>query len=216
MGPKDTYDVLTTKLTVPKLASDGLTWALYQECIINTIMSKKLCQHVVGTAHKPVALVECDGSFFLDDNLLFLLLDKQLEEHEEVMEDWLQKEAMVPDIIYITVDQSTFHQTKEETTTTAIWKKLTSIHGNRDAMFETDLLAQLQNSHFIKNSEVMMHNHLTNLVILMECLNEINCPLSNTSFASYICTSLSLTPSNKPLLTMLTTNAHVTRKPIPS
>ncbi|KAG6893931.1 hypothetical protein C0995_015598, partial [Termitomyces sp. Mi166 len=178
--------------------------------------SKKIRRHVMGTMCKLVALVERDGSFFQDDNLLFLLLDKQLEEHEDAMEDWLQKEATVHDIIYATVDQSTFHQIKGETTATAVWKKLTSIHGNRGAMFKTDLLAWLQNSHFIKNGEVMMCDHLTNLVILKEHLAEINCPLSDASFVSYICTSLSLAPSYKPLLTTLTTNACVTGKPVSS
>ncbi|KAG6858957.1 hypothetical protein C0995_012656, partial [Termitomyces sp. Mi166 len=146
MGAEDTYDISTTKLTILKLVSDGSNWTLYQEHIINRIMSKKICQHVMGTTHKLVALVECDSSFFWDDNLLFLLLDKQLEEHEDAMEDWLQKEATVDDIIYTTVDQSTFHQIKGETTAATIWKKLTSIHSNRGAMFEADLLAQLQSS----------------------------------------------------------------------
>ncbi|KAG6887194.1 hypothetical protein C0995_000514 [Termitomyces sp. Mi166 len=120
MGPEDTYDVSTMKLTVPKLASDGSNWTSYQERIINAIMSKKLHRHVIGTTRKPVALVEHDGSFFWDDNLLLPLSDKQLEEHEDAMEDWLQKEAMVRDIIYATVDQSMFHQIKGEATAAAV------------------------------------------------------------------------------------------------
>ncbi|KAG6881756.1 hypothetical protein C0995_000758, partial [Termitomyces sp. Mi166 len=120
MGPKDTYNVSTMKLTVPKLMSDGLNWTSYQERIINTITSKKLHRHVISTAHKPVVLVKHDSSFFWDDNLLLPLSDKQLEEHEDAMEDWLQKEATVRDIIYTTVDQSTFHQIKGEATATAV------------------------------------------------------------------------------------------------
>ncbi|KAG5719565.1 hypothetical protein E4T56_gene14204 [Termitomyces sp. T112] len=200
MGPKDTYDVLTMKLTVPKLVSDGSNWMLYQEHIINVITSKKLHRHVIGTAHKLVALVKHDGSFFWDDNLLFLLSDKQIEEYKDTMEDWLQKEATI----------------KGETTTTAVWKKLTSIYGNRGAMFETDLLAWLQNSCFIKNGEVMMHNHLANLIILNKCLTEIDCPLSDPSFTSYVHTSLSLAPSYKPHFMTLTANACVTEKPVSS
>ncbi|KAG6887905.1 hypothetical protein C0995_011655 [Termitomyces sp. Mi166 len=169
-----------------------------------------LCQHVIGTAHKLVALVKHDSFFFWD------VQDKQVKEHEDAMEDWLQKEATVHDIIYATVDQFTFHQIQEETTAAAVWKKLTSIHGNRGAMFETDLIAWLQNSCFIENSEVMMHDHLANLVILKEHLVKTSCPLSDASFASYICTSLSLAPSYKPLLTMLTTNACVTEKSVSS
>ncbi|KAG5349753.1 hypothetical protein C0989_002037 [Termitomyces sp. Mn162] len=86
-GPKDTYDVLTTKLTVPKLVSDGLNWTSYQERIINAITSKKLRRHVVGTTRKPAGLVERDDSFFRDDNSLFLPSYKQIKEHEDAMED---------------------------------------------------------------------------------------------------------------------------------
>ncbi|KAG6863103.1 hypothetical protein C0993_012831, partial [Termitomyces sp. T159_Od127] len=83
-------------------------------------------------------------------------------------------------------------------------------------MFETDLLAWLQNSRFIENGEVSMRDHLANLVILKEQLAEIDCPLSDASFASYIRTSLSLAPSFKPLLTTLTMNAHITKEPVSS
>ncbi|KAG6862961.1 hypothetical protein C0993_000791, partial [Termitomyces sp. T159_Od127] len=83
-------------------------------------------------------------------------------------------------------------------------------------MFETDLLARLQNSRYIENGEISMRDHLTNLVILKECLAEIDCPLSDTSFASYIRTSLSLAPSFKPLLTTLTTNARIAKEPVSS
>ncbi|KAG6884059.1 hypothetical protein C0993_001793 [Termitomyces sp. T159_Od127] len=61
-----------------------------------------------------------------------------------------------------------------------------------------------------------MHTHLTNLVVLKESLAKINCSLSNASFASYIDTSLSLAPTYKPLLMMLSANAHVVHKPISS
>ncbi|KAG6857875.1 hypothetical protein C0995_004531, partial [Termitomyces sp. Mi166 len=79
------------------------------------------------------------------------MLDMDIEDHKELMEEWLQKEAQVCKIIYGMVDQSTFHQVKGETTAAAVWRKLTSIHGNKGAMYETDLLAQLQNAHFIEN-----------------------------------------------------------------
>ncbi|KAG6863104.1 hypothetical protein C0993_012832, partial [Termitomyces sp. T159_Od127] len=50
MGPEDTYDVLSSKLTVPRLASDGSNWTSYQERITNAITSRKLRRHIVGTA----------------------------------------------------------------------------------------------------------------------------------------------------------------------
>ncbi|KAG5715761.1 hypothetical protein E4T56_gene13744 [Termitomyces sp. T112] len=152
----------------------------------------------------------------LDDNSLLSLLEKQIEEHEDIIEDWLQKEAMVCEIIYAIVDQYTSHQIKREPTAAAVWKKLTSIYSDRGAMFETDLLAQLQNSHFIENGEVSMHNYLASLAVIKECLAEINCSISNASYVSYIHTSLSLAPSYKPLITTVFANACITKKPISS
>ncbi|KAG6902076.1 hypothetical protein C0995_004775 [Termitomyces sp. Mi166 len=175
------------KLTVLKLAADGSNWKLYQEHIINTITPKKLRRYVIGTAHVPVVLVECDNSFW-DDNSLFPLLGKQIEEHENVMEDWLQKEAMVCEIIYATVDQSTFHQIKGKPTAAAVWKKLTSIHSDRGAI----------------------------LAVLKGHYTEISCPISDASYVSYIHTSLFLAPSYKPLIMTIFTNSHVTGKSISS
>ncbi|KAG6859749.1 hypothetical protein C0995_004525, partial [Termitomyces sp. Mi166 len=173
MGPEDTYDVSTMKLTIPKLAADSSNWPTYQEHITNTVTSKKLQQHLIGTAHKLAELVEHDGSFFHNNDSLSSMSDMDIEDHEELMEEWLQKEVQVHEIIYGTVDQSTFYQVKEETTAAAVWRKLASIHGNKGAMYETDLLAQLQNARFIENSKVNMCTHLANMVVIKERLAKI-------------------------------------------
>ncbi|KAG5338966.1 hypothetical protein C0989_005465 [Termitomyces sp. Mn162] len=182
MGLEDTYNVFS-KLTVTRLVSDGLNWMSYQKCITNAITSRKLCQHVVGTVQKPALLVESNGFFFIEDKSKTPLSGKEVEEHKDNIKDWLQKEAIVHDILYAIIDQSTFHQIRGELNAAAVWKKLASIHSNRGTMFKT-YLAWLQNSRFIENSGVSMYDHLANLVILKECLAKINCPLSDASFAS--------------------------------
>ncbi|KAG6903510.1 hypothetical protein C0995_005533, partial [Termitomyces sp. Mi166 len=115
---------------------------------------------------------------------------------------------MVCKIIYSTVDQSTFHQVKGELTAADVWKKLMSIHGDKGAMYESNLLAQLQNTCYIENGEINMHTHLAKMVVIKDHLANIGCPISDASFASYICTSLSLAPMFKPLFTTLATSAH--------
>lgn len=132
------------------------------------------------------------------------------------MDNWFQKKAQVCKIIYSTVDQSTFHQIKREPTTAAIWKKLASIHSSKGAMYETNLLAQLQNTHFIENSKINMHTHLTSMVVIKEHLAKIGCPLSDALFVSYICTLLSLAPTYKSLFTTLTTSACTSGKSVSS
>ncbi|KAG5352070.1 hypothetical protein C0989_003995 [Termitomyces sp. Mn162] len=190
------------------LVADGSNWPTYQEHITNVITSKKLQRHLTGTACKLATLVEHDESFYWDNKSLALLSDKEIDDLEEAMEGWLQKEAQVHKIIYSTVDQLTFCQVKGEPTAAAIWKKLTSIHGNKEAMYKTDLLAQLQNTCFVKNSKINICTHLTNMVVVKEHLTKIRCPLSDASFVSYICTSLLLAPMYKPLFTTLAMSVH--------
>ncbi|KAG5721572.1 hypothetical protein E4T56_gene13059 [Termitomyces sp. T112] len=214
MGPDVTYDISSTKLTVPKLTADGSNWPTYQERVTNAVISKKLRRHLTGTARKPAALVEREGNFYENEKSLAPLSDKEIDKIEDMMEEWSQKEAQVREIIYSTVDQSTFHQVKGEPTAAAVWKKLASIHSSKGAMYETDLLAQLQNARFIKNGEIDMCTHLANLVVIKECLAEIRCPLSDASFVSYIRTSLSLAPTYKPLFTMLAMSACTSGKSV--
>ncbi|KAH0583133.1 hypothetical protein H2248_011019 [Termitomyces sp. 'cryptogamus'] len=159
--------------------------------------------------HKLVMLVKCKGSFYHDDKSLAPLTNDQINEIKDAMEEWMQKEAQVHEIIYSTVDQSAFHQVKGEPTATDIWKKLMSIHGSKGAMYGTDLLAQLQNTCFVKNGEIDMHTHLSNMVVIKEHLTEIGCPF-------YIHTSMSLAPTYKPLFTTLATSACTSGKSVSS
>ncbi|KAG6807500.1 hypothetical protein H0H92_007260, partial [Tricholoma furcatifolium] len=132
MGPEDTLDISSTKVTVLKLSADGSNWTTYHECILNAFTSKKLRRHVTGTARRPAELIERNGKFYLTaDEDAKPLSDTEIETQEELIETWLQKEAQVREIIYGTVDQSTFLQIKGEPTVAAVWKKLTSIHADK-------------------------------------------------------------------------------------
>ncbi|RDB30864.1 hypothetical protein Hypma_006010 [Hypsizygus marmoreus] len=106
------------------------------------LTSKKLRQHVIGMARQSEELQERGRSFY-NVQMLNPLSDKELEEHENAIEKWLQKKAQVCEIIYRTVNQSMFLQIKNKPTTAAVWKKLTSIYADKGIMFETDLLMRL-------------------------------------------------------------------------
>ncbi|KAG5349116.1 hypothetical protein C0989_005809 [Termitomyces sp. Mn162] len=109
-----------------------------------------------------------------------------------------------------------FHQVKGEPTANAVWKKLASIHGDKGAMYESNLLAQLQNARYVENDEIDMRTHLANMVVIKDRLAEIGCPISDASFASYIRTLLSLAPTFKPLFTTLATSARTSGRPTTS
>ena len=77
--------------------------------------------------------------------------------------------------------------------TAAVWKKMTSIHASKGNMFQTNLLAQLQNTRYIEGNN--MREHLTKMVEIKEKLAEIGKPITDESFLAYIRTSLSLVPN---------------------
>lgn len=103
MGPADISDMSSTTnketLNLPKLRSDSTNWATYQERIINYLASKGLKKHVLGTARQPIQLEERGGDYY--------------KPHSE------QKQAAVREVIYRTVDKSTFLQVKNEITAAA-------------------------------------------------------------------------------------------------
>jgi len=112
------------------------------------------------------------------------------------------------------VDNASFLQIKGEKTAADLWKKLTSIHGNKGAQFEEYLLGKLQTARYAENED--MRTHLTTMNTLRECLSKIGSPISDVQFNAYIRTSLSLTTRYQPLLTTLSTTARQTRTALTS
>ena len=199
MGPAENNpDLSSTSLTnqasaIPKLSADGLNWLSYSERVMNYLTSKGLKRHLLGTTRKPVDLIERDGGYFAPRHL-GPLSDAEFEKHEEEQDEYEQKQASVHEILYRTIDHSTFIQVKNEPNAKAVWNKIISIHTNKGNMYETNLLTQLQNSRFVEGEN--MREHLTKLTEIREKLSEIGCPISEESYIAYIRTSLSLAPNS--------------------
>ena len=210
MGPADISDMASTSttdrsLTIPKLKSDGSNWTTYSERVMNYLTSKGLKRHVIGTARRPVELIECGGEYFKPHGLTPLGDDK-LEKHETEQDKYEQKQASVQEVIYRTIDNSIFLQVKKERDTAAIWKKVVSIHANKGSMYETNLLTLLQNTCYIEGEN--MREHLAKMTEIKERLAEMNCQILDESFVSYIRTSLSLAQNFRSLILTLTATAH--------
>ena len=109
-------------------------------------------------------------------------------------------------MIYRTIEKTTFLQVKNEPDAAAIWKKLTSIHADKGSLYKTNLLTQLQNTCYIEGES--MRDHIVKMTELKERLAEMNTPVSNKSFVSYLCTSLSLASLFQTLFTTLSATAH--------
>jgi hypothetical protein len=217
MGQQEvsTSDNATIKVTqLPKLASDGENWLTYHERVLNAATARRLRRHLVGTALKPSTLVETGGKFYLPSDLTNALSAEALDKHETSVDLWEQREAQVRELIYNTVDNATFLQIKGEKTSAALWKKLTSIHGNKGAQFEEYLLDKLQTARYTESED--MRTHLANMNTLHERLGEIGSPISDVQFNAYIRTSLSLAPRYQPLLTTLSTTARQTKSALSS
>ena len=107
---------------------------------MNAATAWGLRHHLVGMVLKPSALVAKNGKFFLDASDTTPLSDNAVDKCEMSVDSWEQKEAQVCELIYNTMDNTTFLQIKGEKTAAALWKKLTSIHSNKGAQFEEYLL----------------------------------------------------------------------------
>ena len=152
-------------MDLPKLCSDGSNWSTYQECIPNYITSKGLKRHLLGTARKPVELMERSGSFYKGTNP-DPLTEEEIEEHEDEEDKYEQQQATVRKVIYQTIDKSTFLQVKNETTTATVWKKVISIYTDKGSMYETNLLTQFQTLRLTDNGD--MWEHLTKMCEIKE------------------------------------------------
>ena len=213
MGPADDIADMTSStskaLSLPKLRSDSSNWATYSERILNYLTSKGYRQHVLGIACKPERLEERNGSFYKTTSLA-PLTDDELEKHEETTDLYDQMQAAVREIIYRTVDKTTFLQIKNEADTASVWKKVASIHADKGSLYKANLLVQLQNTRY--NEKESMREHIGKMTELRERLAEMNAPISDKSFVSYLRTSLSLAPSFRTLFTTLSMTARQTGK----
>ena len=102
-------------------------------------------------------------------------------------------QVAVCEVIYRTVDNTTFLQVKNESNAAAMWKKVASIYANRGSLYETNLLMQLQNSHYAEGES--MRDHIAKMTELRKWLAKMNTLVSDKSFMSYLCTLLSLASS---------------------
>ena len=212
MGPDDITDMTSSTnkvLSLPKLRSDSSNWATYSERILNYLTSKGYRRHVLGTARKPETLDERNGTYFKHHSLAPLSND-ELEKHEEETDLYDQRQAAVREIIYRMVNKTTFLQIKNETDAASIWKKVASIHADKGSLYEASLLVQLQNTRY--NEKESMRDHIGKMTELRERLAEMNSPVSDESFVSYLRTSLSLAPSFRNLFTTLSTTVRQTGK----
>jgi hypothetical protein len=196
MGPADISDMSSTSnnqtLSLPKLKGDSSNWATYSERVLNYLTSKGLRRHVQDTARKPETPIERNGSFYKLGSMA-PLTDEELEKYEDSVDTYDQSQAAVREVIYRTIDKTTFLQVKNEADAAALWKKVASIHADRGNLYETNLLTQLQNIRYVEKES--MRDHIAKMIELRERLAEMNAPLSEESFVSYLRTSLSLAPS---------------------
>ena len=215
MGPADISDLSLNPnnqgLSLPKIKGDSSNWATYSERILNYMTSKGFCRHILGTTCKPEAIVDCDGKFFLGASKDAVTISgKALSKHEDSMDLYDQMQATVREIIYRTVDKTTFLQIKNEPDATSVWKKVVMIHADKGSLYEANLLVQLQNMRY--NEKESMREHVGKMTEIRERLAEMNAAISDESFISYLQTSLSLAPSYRNLFTTLSTTSRQTGK----
>ncbi|KAK0445659.1 uncharacterized protein EV420DRAFT_1648375 [Desarmillaria tabescens] len=138
MGPGDMSSSTSTVklLNLPHLKDDSTNYILYKERIPN-----------------PMEMTEINGDYYLLGNLT-PLSDNKVEKQLTLQDAYDQKEAQVHEMIYKTISTSTFMQIKNEPTTAAMWKKLTSIFEEKGISTQENLLNKLQNQHCSDDGDI--------------------------------------------------------------
>ena len=149
--------------------------------------SKGLRQHLLGTAHK-LELEEKNGKSYKKGSPT-PLTEEEIEKHDDAIDLYQQREAQVHEFIYGTVDPSTSMQIEVETAA-EVWKNLVAIHTTKGDMFQTDILNKLQTIRHTEGDD--MRVHLNSMCTLRKQLAETGAKITDDSFNTYICTSLSL------------------------
>ncbi|KAF8232239.1 hypothetical protein L208DRAFT_1272934 [Tricholoma matsutake] len=109
--------------------------------------------------HKLEELIKRNGSFYRHGSLA-PLPDDTVKKHEETKNTYDQHQAAVHEVICRTVDKTTFLQVKNEPTAAATWKKVSSIHADKSSLYKTNLLTQLQNTHYAEGQSMRDHRRV--------------------------------------------------------
>src|SRR5271168_4870543 len=192
---------------LPRLSEDGSNWVTYKERVLNNLTSKGLMQHVRGTARKPIQLIEQHSAYFRP-NELAPLSNEDLEEHEDFVDSYHQKEAQVREIIYDTVSKSVFLEIKDKSSAAGVWSKLVAIHEAKGTMTYTDTLTKLSSARYADGKS--MRAHISTMKELRERLAEMGNPINDDQFSAYI--RASLTPDYRPLLTSIMASSRTSGK----
>jgi gag-polypeptide of LTR copia-type len=191
MGPKST--IMSTSDTfkfikLEKLKDDGTNWVTYQECVTITMTHKGLRQHFLGTKRKPGTFIELDRKFYKTEDIKkkdrVTLTDKEVEDMEEALDEYEQKEALVREVIYETISQSMFLQIKNEPTASKLWSKLVSIMQEKGDLIQVSILTKLQTMICLADDDVRAH--LGKMKELKEQLEGMGAPVSDPSFVAMI------------------------------
>ncbi|KAF8186555.1 hypothetical protein K438DRAFT_1596392, partial [Mycena galopus ATCC 62051] len=199
MGPEPDSSMSSSSLKItklPKLRDDGANWGTYKDLVMNALVAKGLRRHVVGTARAPPELTERDGEFFLP-NRIAPMSDTELAEHEDKLDEYLQKQAQVRQIIYETVSEATFMRIKNQSTVKLMLAALTSIFENKGEMVQMDTLTRLQTMRCLADDDVV--KHITEMQRLKEALDSMGAPITDHAFSAYAL-SAATTSSKKDIL----------------
>src|SRR5215510_12245181 len=215
MGPAAENSTSSSSIKVthlPKLKDDLSNWVTYKERVSNTLIHKGLRRHAIGSAKPPAVPELRENGDYYPPGRAEALSEEELEEAENKLDAYLQKEASVREVIYETVNRTTFLQVKNEPTAAAVWKKLTSICEDKGELTQLDILTKLQNLTCGESDNV--RQHLANMSEIQEELAGMGAPVSDPQFATMI--RRSLPPSYRPLLQSTSMAARITGKAMTS
>ncbi|KIY48024.1 hypothetical protein FISHEDRAFT_74021 [Fistulina hepatica ATCC 64428] len=171
-------------VTLPKRKADGSNWMTYKERFLNNITKQGLCAQLAGRKVKPgEPEIHTDGKTYLPSGSK-PLSDEEADAAWEKADEWAQNEAKIREVIYETVDQTTFMQIKNEPTAAKMWQALAKITEGRGDTIKVDTLARLQTMRCTEGDNIP--EFIGRMTTLREDLAAMGSPVEDTQFASII------------------------------
>jgi hypothetical protein len=213
MGPDSAMASSSMKIhSLPKLEDNGSNWNTYKERVLNTLTSRGLKRHVIGTAKRPTKIeLRDDGEYYVKGQMAPLNED-EIELYETKLDEYAQKQAQVRDIIYETVSQSAFAQIKGERTAAELWKRLVTINEHKNADVYGATLNRLMWMQCSEDDDA--RKHITAMTNLKDSLAEMGNPLTDQMFSAYI--RQSMPKSYSSLFTSIAAASSMTGRPYTS
>ena len=158
------------KVTLTKLAANGLNWVAYRDRVIWIFRSRNWSDHLTNTTvtQNYIDAGDINGA--------------------TPAQRWTTEECITMELLGESVPDATFGKIKDKTSTMEVWDALKALYEGRTTMIQVDLTKKLQNQKLGEDDDVRVH--FTKLDQMRGQLSAMGKTFSDEEFAAILLGSL--------------------------